>query len=271
MDMSRIESSLAQLEGRLRLLFEGLPAAHGIPRKLHKQLAKELILAMRSHQAGRVGNSSPQRVEQLVPDRYTLLLSSDQAELLLTHPAELDQLTRILESEAIQAGLVFAAPAMVRVVAAPQSTAVKILAEYSQASSGDTRTTGMVGILPDGDQAGARFPNAFLIVNGLATFPLDQSVINIGRDPSNQLRLEDRRVSRLHAQLRLVQGRFVIFDLDSKGGTFVNDVAVTSHVLNEGDVILLGGVPLVYGQEEDARDGFTQELPGSTPPPPEVL
>ncbi len=270
MDVSWLESSLAQLERRLRLLIEGQPAADGIPHKLHKQLAKELLQAMRSCQSRREGNSRPGGGDHLVADRYTLLLPPEPAELLLTHPAELDQLGRILEGEASQAGMLIARPVMVRVVAAPRSSAIKVLAEFSQPGGGDTRTTGLIGIQGQDDRAGGGFPNAFLIVNGLATFPLDQPVINIGRDPSNQLHLEDRRVSRLHAQLRLVQGRFVIFDLDSKGGTFVNDVAVTSHVLSAGDVILLGGVPLVYGQEGDVQTGLTQELPGG-PLPPEIL
>jgi pSer/pThr/pTyr-binding forkhead associated (FHA) protein len=113
-------------------------------------------------------------------------------------------------------------------------------------------------------------PKAFLIVNGLTTYTLTEAVINIGRDPSNQVHLKDLRVSRLHAQLRLIQGRFVIFDLDSLGGTFVNDVAVSNHQLNPGDVIRLAGVPLVYGVEQDLPSGFTQELPAD-PPAPEVL
>jgi pSer/pThr/pTyr-binding forkhead associated (FHA) protein len=113
-------------------------------------------------------------------------------------------------------------------------------------------------------------PNAFLIVNGLSTYPLTQMVINIGCDPTNQLVLEDPRVSRMHAQLRFITDRFVIFDLDSKEGTFVNGVSITSHVLNPGDVIMLAGVPLVYGQETSSQLGYTQELP-TEPPTPEVL
>ena len=74
----------------------------------------------------------------------------------------------------------------------------------------------------------------------------------------------------MHAQLRLIQGSFVIFDLDSLGGTFVNDIAVSSHMLNPGDVIRLAGVPLVYGIEEDIPSGYTQELPAD-PPPLELL
>jgi pSer/pThr/pTyr-binding forkhead associated (FHA) protein len=54
------------------------------------------------------------------------------------------------------------------------------------------------------------------------------------------------------------------------GGTFVNEVAVSSHVLNPGDVIRLAGVPLVYGQEDASQVGYTQEL-RVEPPSPEVL
>jgi hypothetical protein len=142
---------------------------------------------------------------------------------------------------------------------------------FSQAGVENSSTTQVEGILDEVGQASSGIiPKAFLIINGLTTFPLIEPVVNIGRDSTNQVHLDDLRVSRRHAQLRLIQGRFVIFDLDSMGGTFVNDVAVTSHALNPGDVILLAGVPLVYGQEEVTPVGYTQELPAD-PPIPEVL
>ncbi len=243
----------------------------GIPQKLHRQLAKELAIAMRKGVSDNSAGNTLDGRRFVAPDRYTLILPTAQANLLLTHPAELDRLTRSLENEASQAGIPFAGPPLLRVVAAPQSAGVKVISENTWVDQGDGQTTGMMGTSarPNPPNPGA-MPKAFLIVNGLTTFAIDQPVINIGRDPSNQLHLDDRRVSRLHAQLRLVQGRFVIFDLDSKGGTIVNGVAVSSHVLNAGDVVLLGGVPLVYGQEQDAQAGYTQELP-SDPPPPEIL
>jgi hypothetical protein len=165
----------------------------------------------------------------------------------------------------------FPAAPLLRVVADPLATEIKVLVESRQAEVGDTSTAEVEGILDGTKQASAgNMPNAFLIVNGLTTFPITQPVINLGRDPSNQVHLEDTRVSRMHAQLRLIQGRFVIFDLDSLGGTFVNGVAVSSHTLNPGDVILLAGVPLVYGQEAGTQAGYTQEL-AVDPPAPEVL
>ena len=113
-------------------------------------------------------------------------------------------------------------------------------------------------------------PKAFLIVNGLTTFPLSQQVINVGFDPSNHLVLDQPGVSRMHAQLRYIKDRFVIFDLDFKQGTIVNGTAISSHTLIPGDVIMLAGVPLVYGLETDPQAGYTQELP-TEPPMIEVL
>jgi pSer/pThr/pTyr-binding forkhead associated (FHA) protein len=63
----------------------------------------------------------------------------------------------------------------------------------------------------------------------------------------------------LHAQLRLVRGQFVIFDLDSTGGTFVNGQRIRQQALRAGDVISLAGVPLVYGQETP-EPGDTQDV-----------
>jgi hypothetical protein len=269
MDMSWIETSLTRLEARLRALIEGdTDSRDGISRKLQHQLEHALIMAMRSGMNRLPGEGNPSSSNLMAPDQYTLVLPALQAQSLLTHSGAMDRLTHKLESTAKQVGIGFAAPPMLRVVADPLAKGMNVLVEFSHAGMGDSSTSLLEG---GSDQASAdRIPNAFLIVNGLTTFPLTEPVINIGRDPSNQLHLDDMRVSRMHAQLRFVQGRFVIFDLDSKGGTFVNGVAVSTHALSPGDVIMLAGVPLVYGQEAATQAGYTQELP-IDPPTPEVL
>ncbi len=96
----------------------------------------------------------------------------------------------------------------------------------------------------------SKFPdNAFLIVEGVNVFPLHLPVINIGRRLDNQLVIDDPRVSRNHAQLRAIKGRFVVFDLNSTGGTFVNGQRASQTVLYPGDVISLAGVTLIFGQD----------------------
>ena len=91
--------------------------------------------------------------------------------------------------------------------------------------------------------------NAFLIIEGVKVHPLHEAVVNIGRRLENQLVIDDPRVSRNHAQLRAIKGRFVLFDLNSTGGTFVNGQRTSQTVLYPGDVISLAGVALIFGQD----------------------
>lgn len=90
---------------------------------------------------------------------------------------------------------------------------------------------------------------AYLVIDGVKVFPLTQPVVNIGRRVENNVVLDDPRVSRNHARLRAIKGRYVLYDLDSSGGSFVNGVRVTQSLLYPGDIISLAGVNLLYGQK----------------------
>jgi pSer/pThr/pTyr-binding forkhead associated (FHA) protein len=94
-------------------------------------------------------------------------------------------------------------------------------------------------------------------------FPLDESVINLGRRSDNHVVIDEMRVSRKHAQIRAIKGHYVIFDLDSSGGTYVNGVLSSQATLYPGDVISLAGVDLVYGQDAAYLSGNDS---GSTQP-----
>jgi pSer/pThr/pTyr-binding forkhead associated (FHA) protein len=109
--------------------------------------------------------------------------------------------------------------------------------------------------------------NAFLIVGGTQTVPLSRSVVNIGRRLDNHVVLDDPRVSRVHAQLRVVKDHFVIFDLNSSGGTFVNGHRTNQSVLHPGDVISLAGVTLIFGQDLPAAPSPNE---GQTKPAPSI-
>ena len=99
------------------------------------------------------------------------------------------------------------------------------------------------------DDVGTIPEDAFVIVDGTRVFPLNQAVVNIGRRIENTLVMDDPRVSRTHAQLRAINGRYIIFDLNSTGGTFVNGERVKQSILYPGDVISLAGADLIYGQK----------------------
>ncbi|MGB3976473.1 MAG: FHA domain-containing protein [bacterium] len=62
----------------------------------------------------------------------------------------------------------------------------------------------------------------------------------LGRDPSNTLVLNDIRASRRHASIRWEGKNYVIRDMDSRNGTFVNSKRIQSAPLNNGDIIRIG-------------------------------
>jgi predicted component of type VI protein secretion system len=73
------------------------------------------------------------------------------------------------------------------------------------------------------------------------TFPLELDVITIGREAGNTIVINDAEVSRKHSQLTLQGGKYVLTDIGSTNGTFVNGQRITgSHVLVPGEVISLG-------------------------------
>lgn len=88
-----------------------------------------------------------------------------------------------------------------------------------------------------------------------------QGETNIGRDPGCELMLDNLGVSRRHAQLREIEGRFIVEDKGSTNGVFVNGQRVTSAEVKPGDEIKIGKFTLLLdlAREEApqaAPDGF---------------
>jgi hypothetical protein len=100
-----------------------------------------------------------------------------------------------------------------------------------------------------------RSRDAYLVLQDNRVIPLNRPFIKIGRRSDNHIILEDPRVSRSHAQIKLINDQFVIFDMNSTGGTFVNDQPTSQSVLYPGDVISLAGVVFIFSQEMPARPG----------------
>lgn len=91
------------------------------------------------------------------------------------------------------------------------------------------------------------------------SYPDDITLI-IGRAPTCDLRLHRREVSRYHSQILGHAGRFVIQDLGSTDGTWVNGALIGGHErLKAGDEIGLGKtrmtVDIVESGEVDLDDG----------------
>ena len=68
----------------------------------------------------------------------------------------------------------------------------------------------------------------------------------LGRQ-SDQIPLSDRTISRHHAELYPDNGAWVLRDLNSANGTYVNGKPVTTVALRQGDVIQVGQTKLAFG------------------------
>ncbi len=72
-------------------------------------------------------------------------------------------------------------------------------------------------------------------------FPLGFEPASIGRHADNEIVLPDSQVSRHHAEIVMQGGRWLIADLGSANGTFVNGERLTSpRVLSHGDLLRVG-------------------------------
>ena len=80
-------------------------------------------------------------------------------------------------------------------------------------------------------------------------YEITRSDITIGRDANNALAIPQAdNTSRIHAKLSFdeKEDSYLIEDLDSKNGVFVNKKKVSSHLLKPDDLIQLGDLKLVF-------------------------
>ena len=93
------------------------------------------------------------------------------------------------------------------------------------------------------------------------TYRLPNAPIQIGRSPSCQIRLAGERVSRHHAQIEPAPEGFVITDLGSGNGTFVNGERIERRLLTHGDQVGVAGVVFVFDKGEQAEPEPAEAAP----------
>ncbi len=68
----------------------------------------------------------------------------------------------------------------------------------------------------------------------------EEGQLFLGSGVDCQLKLEDPKVEKMHASLRIKDGMITITDLDTLSGTFVNEETVTKCELKDGDMVKAG-------------------------------
>jgi hypothetical protein len=247
---------LERLESMASRIIEGWSARLFRARLQPVQIAKRVIRAMESHQTIALAKT-------FVPNSYVVGLSPSDF-------AQFDQYKRSLERDLAEAVLGAARDRDFTLLAYPTVE----IEEDDDVAPGDLRVACAL-VDASGDEVPTDEPER---LGGIATgqtmvldrdallskkprapggtvvaregsvrreVPLSADPITVGRDPKNDIVLDDRRVSRRHAEVRLRLGRYTLYDLQSTNGTFVNGRRIAEMVLSDEDRITIGGAELI--------------------------
>ena len=242
-------SKIARFEALAEQLVEGTFARLFAGRLRPLEVATHLTRALEDCQV-----ISPNGIPQ-APTHYWVYLHPDDCQALASEQPALEiELACHVAELAVQAGLALEIRPLVCVVPdegmAPRQVRVEARWMPDEAA-GVEKTRQMENDEEDVEAAASLAPRGrpFLILAGRRHVNLLQPVISVGRALDNDMIIEDPRVSRHHAQLRLRYGRYVLYDLSSSGGTHINGYPVEECVLHSGDVISLAGVQIIYGED----------------------
>ena len=239
-----------KLESQLQALIEGA-FARLFGRTVR---ARDLALLLRR-------TMEDSAVQYRVPDSYQILLNPDTLKPFVGQYPDLpDRFAALIVEFSAQSGYQLHSRPQVELLADSQLAGHEVLITASHSLDADGQTTAMQPATIAAPSPPYR--PTLHIIKETKVVPLTQSLINIGRESSNDIVIRDARVSRHHLQLRKRFGAYTLFDVNSRGGTLVNDTAVREHRLQDGDVIHIGHTRLVYTDKTAYRpnDDITQTL-----------
>ena len=90
---------------------------------------------------------------------------------------------------------------------------------------------------------------SFLVYNQMI-HPLFKTVTKMGRSEDNDVVIKEDSISREHAVIRYEEGEFIIHDLNSSNGTFINHRKIGSKVLKPGTLFYLAEVAIVFVKDD---------------------
>jgi len=94
-------------------------------------------------------------------------------------------------------------------------------------------------------------------------FDLKGAIVSVGRDPDNDIFLDEETVSRRHAKFEKKGGRTCIIDLESTNGTYLNDARLeplSEHTLGNGDKVKVGRSIFKYLSGDATEASYYEEI-----------
>jgi len=95
-------------------------------------------------------------------------------------------------------------------------------------------------------------------------YPFTKDSITMGRQDDNTIVIDNLAVSGYHAKIDKLGGEYILTDMQSTNGTFVNDQKVVSHKLSHGDNIVIGKHVILFVATEKEKlegEGKDKKLP----------
>lgn len=92
-------------------------------------------------------------------------------------------------------------------------------------------------------------------------FLLGRGAMTIGRKDDNDIQIESKEVSGLHAKLFNYGGNFFIKDMQSLNGTYVNSKRITKHHLKKGDFITICQYTLDFSHDSEVSEEVQNKQP----------
>ncbi|MDQ2921027.1 MAG: sigma 54-interacting transcriptional regulator [Acidobacteriota bacterium] len=93
-----------------------------------------------------------------------------------------------------------------------------------------------------------------------SVFTIEDVPVVIGRETSATLCIADASVSRRHSQIDKEENKFVLLDLDSLNGTFINDVPVKRRTLQHGDRVRIGDSQFLFLMQDSDLHSKSNEV-----------
>lgn len=85
------------------------------------------------------------------------------------------------------------------------------------------------------------------------SYTFNKKTVSIGRDPTSDIFLDNTGISRAHARIERTPGGYVVEDLGSANGTFLNDQHIERDYIGHDDIVRIGKFALWMGVESDRR------------------